>query len=78
EETHRYAIEYHRSLRGKRVSQSSLDRIEGVGPKRRESLLKTFGSIRAIKEADMESLLLVLPRNAAAAVYDHFHKEDGK
>lgn len=50
EEVHRFAIEYHRKLRGKNVSKSLLDEIDGIGPVRRKGLLETFGSIDAIKQ----------------------------
>lgn len=74
EETHRFAIEYHRSLRDS-VSGSSLDKIPGVGPKRRSELLKTFGSIKAIRAASLEELSAAVPKNTAAAVYGFYHNE---
>ena len=73
EETHRFAISYHRNLRSKRLKYSELDSIEGIGPKRKQDLLKTFKSVAAIKAASMDELLRVLPQNAAAEVYKHFH-----
>lgn len=77
EETHRFAITYHRTLRSRRVTGSKLDAIEGVGEKRRLLLLKHYGSLRAIGEASVESLTHLLPRPTAQAVYDYFHpKED--
>ena len=76
EETHRSAITYQRSLRNEGY-HSSLDKIEGVGPKRRTDLLKAFKSVKAIREASPEQLRLVVPKNTAQAVYDYFHsKED--
>ncbi|MBR2831620.1 MAG: excinuclease ABC subunit UvrC [Oscillospiraceae bacterium] len=78
EETHRFAIEYHRSLRGKRVRTSSLEKIEGVGEKRRAALLKRFGSIQAVRSAEPEALAEVLPSNVARSVYDYFHSEGGE
>ena len=75
EETHRFAISYHRSLRSKRLRYSELDNIAGIGPKRKQDLLKKFKSITAIKKADIEALEQVLPRSAANAVYLHFRKE---
>ena len=75
EETHRFAIEYHRQLRDA-VSPSALDAVPGVGPKRRSDLLKHFGTLKAIKAATAEELAAVVPRNAAQAVYDHFHKKE--
>ena len=76
EETHRFAITYHRKLRSKRLSRSELDGIPGIGPKRKQTLLKTFGSLTAMGAASLMELERVLPRDAAAAVYKHFHKED--
>ncbi len=75
EETHRFAIEFHRSLRSKRVSRSRLDGIPGVGEKRKAELLKHFKSIRAIEAAGVDELARVVPGPAARAVYDHFHSE---
>ena len=75
EETHRFAIEYHRSLRDS-VQGSTLDKIPGVGEKRRSALLKHFGTIRAIREATPEELNAVVPKNTARAVYDYFHGKD--
>jgi len=75
EETHRFAIEYHRSLR-KGTIGSSLDGIKGVGEKRRNDLLKYFKSITAIKEASIDQLNLVIPKDAAKAVYEHFHSTE--
>ena len=74
EETHRFAIEFHRQQQSERVKGSALDGIEGVGPVRKKELLKHFKSIRAIREAGEEALAAVVPRNTARAVYQHFHK----
>ena len=74
EETHRFAIEFHRLQQTARVKKSALDGIEGVGPARKKELLKHFKSIRAIREASEEALAAVVPKNAAKAVYEHFHK----
>ena len=76
EETHRFAIEYHRTLRSKRVRASRLDGIPGVGEKRKAELLKRFKSVKAIAEADLIDLAGVIPGPAAKAVYDHFHSEE--
>ena len=75
EETHRFAITYHRKLRSKRLRYSELDSIPGIGAKRKQELLKTFKSLSAIRQASIEELERLLPRDAAAAVYHHFHKE---
>ena len=76
EEVHRFAISYHRQLRSKRLRYSELDRIPGVGPKRKQELLKKFKSLSAMGKAGREELEQVLPRDAAEAVYRHFHKEE--
>lgn len=76
EETHRFAIEYHRKLQSGHVKTSALDQIPGVGQKRREMLLREFKSIKAIRAASLEQLAQVVPKNTAAAVYDHFHGEE--
>lgn len=75
EETHRFAITYHRDLRSKRLQYSELDSITGVGPKRKELLLKTFKSIAGIKRASLFELERVLPKDVAVAVYQHFTDE---
>ena len=72
EETHRFAITYHRGLRSKRLRYSELDGIVGIGPKRKEDLLKTFKSIAGIRQASLYELERILPRDAALAVYRHF------
>jgi len=73
EETHRFAITYHHESHSKSAMRSALDGIPGLGPKRKEELKKTFGTIRAIKEADVEALAAVVPRPTAEAVWRHFH-----
>ena len=75
EETHRFAIEYHRQLQSGRVKTSVLDKIPGVGEKRREQMLKHFKTIKAIREASLEQLRAAVPQNTAQAVYDYFHKD---
>ncbi len=75
EETHRFAIEYQRSLRNESFA-SKLDEIPGVGEKRRGDLIKSFRSLKAIREASLERLELVVPRSTARAVYDYFHQEE--
>jgi excinuclease ABC subunit C len=75
EETHRFAIEFNRLQRKGRVQGSALDKIPGVGEKRRAALLKHFKSVKNIKGASLCELEEVVPRNTAQAVYDYF-KED--
>ena len=76
EETHRFAITYHRQLRSKRLRYSELDTIPGIGPKRKQELLKKFKSISAMSQASLSELERLLPRDAAAAVYHHFHRSE--
>ena len=75
DEAHRFAIEYNRKVRTGRTIKSSLDKMDGIGPKRREILLKHFGSVKMIKEATLEELAAVkgVPRNVAAKIYESFH-----
>ena len=75
EETHRFAIEYHRTLRSKGMKKSSLEGIPGVGPAREKALLKQFGTVRAIAQAELTELEAVLPKQAASAVYEHFKEK---
>ena len=76
EETHRFAITYHRQLRSRRVKGSQLDEIPGVGEKRRLALLKHFKSVAAIKAASVEELREAVPASAALAVYEYYHKQE--
>ena len=75
DEAHRFAIEYHRSLRSKGQVRSILDDIEGIGDTRRKALMKYFKSIEAVREADVEELSQVpgMNRKAAESVYSFFH-----
>lgn len=80
DEAHRFAIEYHRSLRSKDQVHSILDDIEGIGPMRRKALMRTFKSLEAIRDASLEQLAGAESMNARSAqqVYDFFHAQDGK
>lgn len=75
DEVHRFAIEYHRSLRSKEQVKSILDDIPGIGPKRRRALMRHFQSLESIREAQVEELAQVDTMNdkAAQSVYDFFH-----
>ncbi len=75
EETHRFAITYHRQLRSKRLKYSELDGIPGIGPKRKQDLLHQFKSLTAIGKATLPELERFLPKDAARAVYDHFRSK---
>ncbi|MCC8169083.1 MAG: excinuclease ABC subunit C, partial [Oscillospiraceae bacterium] len=75
DEVHKTAIEYHRKLHGK--IESELDKISGIGEKRRKALLTNFGSVDKIKEADVDELLNVkeMDRKSAESVYEYFNKK---
>ena len=75
EETHRFAIGYHRNLRSKRLRFSQLDKIPSIGPKRKEELLRRFKSVTAISNAALQELEQVLPRSSALIVYNFFHDD---
>ena len=75
EETHRFAITYHHTLRSRRVRGSKLEEIPGIGEKRRETLLKTFKSVRAVENASLTALEDAIGKAAGKTVYDYFHKE---
>jgi excinuclease ABC subunit C len=82
DEAHRFAITFHRQKRKKRTIRSDLDNISGVGPKRRNNLLKKFGSVKKIKDLDFQELKQKgnLPDQIALNIYNHFHspsKNDG-
>ena len=74
EETHRFAIEYQRSLRNENFG-SELEKIQGIGEKRKNELLKHFKTIKAIRGAGIDELTEVVPKSAAEAIYDYYHSE---
>lgn len=76
EEVHRFAITYHHEKHKRRSFASRLDGIPGVGEARKAALMKHFKTVKAIAAASLEELGAVLPKAAAQAVYDHFHKEN--
>lgn len=81
DETHRFAIEYHRMLRGKEQVHSILDDIPYVGKNRRKELMRHFPDLEAIRSAGVEELRLLpsMDRRAAQSIYDFFHnKEEGQ
>ena len=80
DEAHRFAIEYHRSLRSKSQVKSVLDEIPGVGPARRTALMRHFKSIEEIKAADVETLAALpeINRRAAEEIHGFFHKAQGE
>jgi len=79
DEAHRFANSFHRERRSKSMTRSSLDGIPGLGPARRERLVKALGGVRAVKAADLETLraLPFLPDAVAESVHAHFHPESG-
>jgi excinuclease ABC subunit C len=77
DEAHRFAITYHRDVRGKRALHSELDEIEGIGPGRKKALLKRFGSVRRIREAPLEEVASVpgISRELAERLKGHLARE---
>ena len=76
EETHRFAISYHHQSHEKSTLHSTLDEIPGVGPKRRETLRRHFGSLKAIRTADEAALAAAVPKDTARAVWKFFHPNE--
>ena len=78
DEAHRFAISYHRKRRGKRMTASALDGVPGLGPTRRNRLLRELGSVKAIRAGSREDLMALswLPDAVADALYDHLHGPD--
>lgn len=78
DEAHRFAIDYHRKTHSKNSIRSVLDDIEGIGPSRRKILMKAFGSVENIKEADAETIANIegMTSRSSKSVYDFFHKLD--
>ena len=77
EETHRFAITYHRKLRSNRLKYSELDNVPGIGPKRKQELLRIFKSLKGIKEAGLIELEQYLPKSIANKVYKYFNENEG-
>jgi excinuclease ABC subunit C len=79
DEAHRFAIDYHRQLRGKRMVKSSIDDIPGLGPTRKKRLVKELGGVAAVKAASLEDLVALpwLPDKVAISVYERFHGPAG-
>ena len=78
DEAHRFAITYHRKLRRASTLRSGLQDIPGVGAKRAKTLLKHFGSVRAVGQADTDSLAAApgMSKKVARAIRAHFHPDD--
>jgi len=75
DEAHRFAVSYHRTLRGRRMVDSILDGVPGIGPVRKRTLLKHFGSLKKIREASVEELGDVLPGTVAETLHRHLQGE---
>ena len=77
DESHRFALDYHRLLRSKRMTGSVLDGIPGLGPKRKARLVATFGGVRAVQRATLTDLLALswLPDQVAEALHRQAHRE---
>jgi len=75
DEVHRFAISFHRSTRQKTTLKSALDEIEGIGPKRKQTLLKHFGSIKKMREAHLEDFVKIgVPKKVAQNLVDKLSK----
>lgn len=77
DEAHRFANQYHRSLRGRRMVDSVLDGVPGIGPVRKKALLRRFGSLKRIRAAGPEDLKEVLPDEIAERLHDVLHRPSG-
>ena len=78
EETHRFAIEFHRQQQSQRVKGSELDKIPGIGEVRRNQLLKQFKSVKNIKAASLAELEQAVGKATGKVVYDYFHEKEGE
>jgi len=78
DEAHRFAVTYHRTLRGRRMVDSVLDAVPGVGPARKKALLRRFGSLKRIREASREDLGEAVPGPVAATLFAVLHEESGR
>ena len=75
DEVHRYAISFHRQVRSKSLFSSILDEVDGIGEARKKKLLNHFKSVKKMKEASLEELEVVIPKNTALKLYEVLHKE---
>jgi excinuclease ABC subunit C len=75
DEAHRFAITYHREVRGRAMTASVLDDVPGVGPKRKKALLKAFGSVKRLRAASVEEIAAVVGKSAAEAVAEALHRD---
>jgi len=77
DETHRFAVTFHRQRRGARQTKTALLEIPGVGPRTSQRLLQTYGSIANLKRATVEELSRTVPRKSAAKIVEYFGKNEG-
>ena len=73
DEAHRFAVTFHRSVRTKRIIQTELEMIQGIGKKRAEKLLKTFGSVQGVRTATEEQLGTIVGKTAAKTILKYFN-----
>lgn len=76
DEVHRFTINYHRQIRSKGSIQSVLDNIEGIGPKRRKELIKKFGSVKKMKEAELEEFVGIIPLDVATRLKKYLNDRE--
>lgn len=76
DEVHRYALSFHKNVRSKSLFDSSLDNIEGIGPKRKKQLINRFKSVKRIKEATVNELKEILPENIALTLFESLHSNE--
>lgn len=76
DEVHRFTITYHRTLRSKGSISSILDDIEGIGPSRKKALIKKFGSVTKMRNAEMEELCEILPQNVAEELKAYLEEKE--
>lgn len=78
DEVHRFAISYHRRLRGKAMTKSILDEVEGIGEVRKKEIWKHFKSLKRLKEATVADISAVVPEKVAQNIYNILHNTDQK
>lgn len=76
DEVHRFAISYHRKLRGKAMTKSILDEVEGIGEVRKKEIWKHFKSLKRLKEADVDEIAQIVPRKVAQNIFNILHSTD--
>lgn len=76
DEVHRFAISYHRKMRGKAMTKSVLDEVEGIGEVRKKEIWKHFKSLKRLKEASVEEIAQIIPRKSATSLYNVLHNTD--